>query len=159
MASGVSTAAPCVDDFSVIFHYRRSGPMHYGNYDLVVMVSAPGGCRYGFHERFEGVREYLRLSATSTKQSPTTCDEPASDATNLGITLQPGMSVTRDWMTCLRDTDDMFAYNTGTAASVTVYISWAGHHNVTLYFMTCAEHDGPKRKRCGREQHFRYLAA
>ena len=70
--------------------------------------------------------------------------EPNDDATalsppnvqDMGVTLKPGMSILVSRILPGSDFDDVFAFNTGTAASVSLYMSWpsAGGQNVTLRF-------------------------
>ena len=121
-------------------------PLHYGNYHLVVSVSVPPP-----PPSPSDINLWNNVAATG---SGTTAvgfineAEPNNDATNLsvggvqnlGITLQPGMSVlvTRNLAGVPADKDDVFTLNTGTAASVSLYLSWSVSQNVTLNFMTNA---------------------
>jgi hypothetical protein len=135
--SGVSQ--PLAASASVSIPIVGKWPKHFGTYDIVVQVSVSG--------------DFDTNSLDDSMAYGTTTDvgrdiEPNSDyaglsvgnVQDLGIVLEPGLSVSiRGTLgTPSTDTDDVFAYNTGTAASVTVYISWTGNHNVTIFFMTGA---------------------
>ena len=136
IASGVwqplASGAP-----SIGIPFSGPWPLHYGNYHLVVSASAPGDNNSG---------NIAGATAGITPVGFINEAEPNNDATNLsvggvqnlGITLQPGMSVlvTRSLAGAPADKDDVFTLNTGTAASVSLYLSWSVSQNVTLNFLT-----------------------
>jgi hypothetical protein len=108
--------------------------MRYGNYQLVVSVSVP-----------VDVDTILSNNVAATGILSTTAvgyiyetesNDTVATAQDLGLTLQPGMSVlvTRSLAGLPADNHDVFAFNTGTATSVSLYMSWVGSQNVILSF-------------------------
>jgi hypothetical protein len=123
-------------------------PIRYGNYQLVVSVSVPPPPPVN-----TDMDSNLLNNVAATGSGSTTAvgfineAEPNNDVTNLsvggvqnlGIILQPGMSVLVSGnLSGVGDPDDVYTFNTGTAASVTVYVSWlpSGSQNVTLNYLT-----------------------
>ena len=107
-------------------------PMRYGNYQLVVSVSVPV-------EMDTNLSNLVAASGSTAAVGfipETEPNDTVATAQNLGVTLQPGMSVlvTRSVAGLPADNHDVFAFNTGTATSVSLYMSWPGSQNVTLSF-------------------------
>jgi hypothetical protein len=133
MASGISQPLPASTTSGTITITGGKWPKHYGTYDLVVLVSAPG-------EIDTDSTNDSKAYGTLTFVGYVNESEPNNDAAglssanvqDLGITLQPGMSVLVTRILADVDTHDVFAFNTGSAASVSLYMSWAVSQNVTL---------------------------
>ena len=135
VASG--TWRPLAKSESADISFNGQWPMRYGYYQLVVSVTVPVDVDTNSSNN-------VAASGSVTAVGFIGAVEPNDDYVNLtnpndlGIALQPGMSVSVSGE-LQTDTEDVFAFNTGTASSVTVYISWtAGAHDVTVYFMTAA---------------------
>jgi len=131
------TTPPLVSTGSINIPFSGQWPIHYGNYQLVVTVSVPvdfdtnlannvaasgSTAAVGFIAEVEPNNDAVTLSPANVQ--------------DLGITLQPGMSVlVTGNLSGAADIDDVFTFNTGTANSVSLYISWSGLHAVALNFL------------------------
>ncbi len=146
IASGVTL--PLSASGSRDISFTGQWPIRYGNYQLVVSVSVPPPPPVN-----TDVDTNLSNNVAATGILSTTAVgfinevEPNNDADgicslggvqNLGITLQPGMSVlvTRNLAGVPTDNHDVFMVNTGSAASVSLYMNWSVSQNVTLNFKT-----------------------
>jgi hypothetical protein len=109
-------------------------PLHYGDYHLIVQISSP--------EDSIGIDNTLVTGITTVgtvdESIAGTNDDVAtlSNATPLGVTLRPGMSVHVKGTLNAGDPVDVLRFNTGTTTSVSAYMSWAFPGDVTLYFMS-----------------------
>lgn len=131
IASGA--AQPLVSGAVTPISFTCPWPLHYGKYYLVATAAALGDTD---PVNIAGATD--NFTAVGYIAEPT---EPPSDnddadfltnATDLGITLQPGMSVSVTGT--LSDPDDVFTFNPGSSASVSFFISWTGSQAVTLNF-------------------------
>jgi hypothetical protein len=116
--------------------FTCSWPLHYGTYYLVVTAAASGDTDpvniAGATDNFTTVG-YI---AEPTEPPFNNNDAGGlNNVTDLGITLQPGMSVSvTGTLSGSSDTDDVFAFDPGSSASVSFFISWTDSHAVTLNF-------------------------
>jgi hypothetical protein len=119
---------------SAVIPFSGVWPLHYGSYYLLVSVSAP--------EDSNITDNTAATAATTTigvfNEIPT---EPNGDYVglsnyfNLGVTLKPGMTLLLTGSMNNADLDDVLAFNTGTAGSVSFYMSWTGNHIAALLVM------------------------
>ena len=135
MASGVWQ--PLASGAAVGISFSGPWPLHYGNYHIVVSASAPGDIDpVNIAGATVGVTPVGYINEAEPNNDDTGL--AAAGVQNLGITLQPGMSVlvTRSSAGVPTDNHDVFLINTGSAASVSLYLNWAVSQNATLNFMT-----------------------
>ena len=111
-------------------------PLHYGAYHLVVSASASSDVESNASDNVAATAGTTAVGMINEAEPNDDADGPASDVQDLGITLRPGMSVLVTRNAAGADFDDVFAFNTGTAASVSLFMSWAsaGSQTVTLRF-------------------------
>jgi len=129
------TTPPLVATGSTNIPFSGQWPIHYGNYQLVVSVSVPV-------DLDTNLVNNVVASGSTAAVGFINETEPNDDIAalvavqNLGVTLQPGMSVvvTRSLAGLPSDNHDVFMFNTGTATSVSLYLSWASSQGVTLSF-------------------------
>lgn len=126
--SGVTP--PLVSSGSTDISFSGQWPMRYGNYKLVVSVSAPVDVDSNLANN---VAASLATAAVGFINEAESNDDVAT-AQNLGLTLQPGISVLVTRSSAGADMHDVFTFNTGTASSVSLYMSWSGSATVTLSF-------------------------
>jgi hypothetical protein len=129
---------------SAVIPFSGVWPLHYGSYYLIVSVSAP-------EDSNSGNNSGATATATTIGVFNEVPTEPNDDYTNLtnyfdlGVTLKPGMTLlvtgTLNASAVPPDIDDVLRFKTGTAASISLYMSWTGNHVVELFFLKGPEHD------------------
>ncbi len=126
LAAGASSAPIAVNG---------SWPLRFGNYCLMVTVSAADETATANNTNF------------SVSQAVGIFDESAglhddilalSNPFDTGVTLQPGMSIQVTGTLTGSESDDVIAFNTGTAIGITFSMVWIGAQNVMLRSMTAA---------------------
>jgi hypothetical protein len=136
--SGVSQ--PLENGESIEVSFSGRWPLHYGSYHLVVSASAPPDVEAvpGNNVAATGVTSVGLINEPGEPPYVNNDVGNLDDTTNLGVTLLPGMSVqVKGFMTNTSDAADVYGLETGTATSVTVYVSWTDtSHNVSLKFMS-----------------------
>jgi hypothetical protein len=110
-----------------------SGPLASGNYYLIATVSSP--------EDVNPVNDTVVTAiptAVGLNEAPSGLhDNPLlTNAFNLGVTLQPGMILSLAGSLLSSESDDIFAFNTGTATTITFSMVWTGSYNVNFQTMS-----------------------
>jgi hypothetical protein len=133
VASGTTQQLPAPG--SVVISGSGPWPLHYGTYYLIASVTVA-----------EDINPTNNSAATAgaTAVGIFAESEPNGDYVNMvnvntltGVVLKPGMSVlVTGALSPATDLDDIFGFNTGTANSITFYVSWTGNFIVTLFVFT-----------------------
>lgn len=125
---------------SSVISFSGVWPLIYGNYFLIATVTAPVDVDTNTTNNV-GVTGSAQPVGFFGETEPNS-DINLTNANNLGITLQPGMSVSISQGVSMNTADlyDIYAFNTGTATSVTFSLSWAGNRNMTIYVMDSPAH-------------------
>jgi hypothetical protein len=134
VASG--TAGPLSGGEASAVTFGGSWPLDYGSYFLLATISGL--------EDLDGSNN-TAVSAASTAIGMFTGPlaennhEPNDDYTNLiqvydlGVTLQPGMSIYLDGTMSNTDIDDVLGFKASTAMTITASMSWIGQQDMALY--------------------------
>ncbi len=102
-------------------------PITYGNYYLVVRSSVPVDSNTSNNVPFPTSTTTAIGFYSATASDPgndTLATAVTTPAANLGVTLQPGMSIKVTGNLPTTDATDYLGFNTGTAASVTFNLTW-----------------------------------
>ena len=117
--------------------FSGAWPLNYGNYYLVVTATVPVDV-----DSNPANNVGATASTTAVGFYNEDSDEPANNSTstpyNLGVSMQPGMSICVTGSMPLLDSWDIVEINTGTAVSLSLSWTWATSTNVGLYVANTA---------------------
>ena len=135
--SGTGLSPLTAGSLSALIPFSGTWPLDYSFYFLIVEVWASD-------DFVPANNTGASVGTTAVGFFDESANEPngdwiaLSDYYDLGITLQPGMSVLVSGSMTIADIDDILAFNTGTAGSVTVAMNWSANQNITIYIMDAA---------------------
>jgi hypothetical protein len=118
--------------------WAGSWPLSHGDYYIVVRVACAEDVNTANNAGSTALPDTIGVY-NETAMEPNDDYVGLTNPVPLGITLQPGMTVKITGSLANADRDDVFQFNTGTAARVVVTVAWSiNDQNVRIWFM-----DGP----------------
>ncbi len=121
---------------AVTIMFSGQWPLSYGNYQLIVKVTVPVDVDVSTANNV-GVTASATAVGFFNEDTFEPNDNPnLSDAYNLGVTFQPGMSICITGSMPVSDVYDIMGFNTGTASSLSFSWSWTTTTAVNLYIVS-----------------------
>ena len=136
LASGTASALGGGETSIPALTFSGLWPLDYGSYYLLVAISNPEDSNATNNRAASAAATAIGMFTGTLAENN---HEPNGDYTNLvqvydlGVTLQPGMSIYLEGNMNNADVDDVLGVKCGTATTITASMSWTGQQSMALY--------------------------